>query len=100
MDILDNVTTQLNNFENDYYSTINKIDIAYMKLRDISDEYIDKFQAIINSVFTPIWEIEYLNADNLSIYNKLDENLTINFCFQKMRMILIFKFLSQTVLNK
>jgi len=83
MDILDNVTTQLNNFENDYYSTINKIDIVYIKLRNISDEYIDKFQAIINSVFTPIWEIEYLNADNLSIYNKLDENLTINFCFQK-----------------
>lgn len=83
MDILDNVTKQLNDFENDYYSTINKIDIVYIKLRDISDEYIDKFQAIINSVFTPIWEIEYLNADNLSIYNKRDENLTINFCFQK-----------------
>lgn len=83
MDMLDNVQTQLNNFENDYYSTINKIDIIYMKLRDISDEYIDKFQAIINSVFTAIWEIEYLNADNLSIYNKHDENLTINLCFQK-----------------
>jgi hypothetical protein len=83
MNILDNVTTQLNNFENDYYSTINKIDIVYIKLRNISDEYIDKFQAIINSVFTPIWEIEYLNADNLSIYNKRDENLTINLCFQK-----------------
>jgi hypothetical protein len=83
MDILDNVTSQLNNFENDYYSTINKIDIVYIKLRNISDEYIDKFQAIINSVFTPIWEIEYLNADNLSIYNKRDENLTINLCFQK-----------------
>jgi hypothetical protein len=80
---LDNVTSQLNNFENDYYSTINKIDIVYIKLRNISDEYIDKFQAIINSVFTPIWEIEYLNADNLSIYNKRDENLTINLCFQK-----------------
>lgn len=83
MDMLDNVQTQLNNFENDYYSTINKIDIIYMKLRDISDEYIDKFQAIINSVFTPIWEIEYLNPDNLSLYNKRDENLTINLCFQK-----------------
>ena len=83
MDILDNVTKQLNDFENDYYSTINKIDIVYIKLRDISDEYSDKFQAIINSVFTPIWEIEYLNPDNLSIYNKRDENLTINLCFQK-----------------
>jgi hypothetical protein len=83
MDMLDNVTTQLNNFENDYYSTINKIDIIYMKLRDISDEYIDKFQTIINSVFTTIWEIEYLNTDNLSIYNKHDEDLTINLCFQK-----------------
>lgn len=83
MDILDNVTKQLNDFENDYYSTINKIDIVYIKLRDISDEYSDKFQTIINSVFTPIWEIEYLNPDNLSIYNKRDENLTINLCFQK-----------------
>lgn len=83
MDILDNVTTQLNNIENEYYSTINKLDIIYMKLRDISDEYIDKFQVIINSVFTPIWVIDYLNCDSLSLYNKLDENLTLNFCFKK-----------------
>lgn len=83
MDILDNVTTQLNNFENDYYSTINKIDEIYMKLRDISDEYSDKLQAIIHSVFTSAWEIDYLNSDNLSLFNKFDENLTINFCFQK-----------------
>lgn len=83
MDILDNVTTQLNNFENDFYSTITKIDEIYMKLRDISDEYTDKFQAIINSVFTSVWEIDYLNSGNLSLFNKFDEILTINFCFQK-----------------
>jgi len=83
MDILDNVTTQLNNFENDYYSTINKIDVIYMKLRDISDEYTDKFQAIINSVFTSVWEIDYLNPDNLSLFNKFDDNLTINFVFKQ-----------------
>ena len=81
MDILDNVTTQLNNFENDYYSTINKIDEIYMKLCDISDEYSDKLQAIINSVFTSVWGIDYLNSDNLSLFNKFNENLTINFCF-------------------